>query len=397
MFRIFGGEIDVVAELGEVAGVGACRTCIDVLQQMGAGRRAVAHPQFGAVHAVIRLEQHAIAEGGHRQRIRSAAARHDVGHHAGTVLRAITHPQFPAMDAVIGGEENPPAGAHRPDDAGVGGAGGNVAQQESVGAVASPQLTAMLRVAGHEHGGCLGRYIAAEQKILRGQHVAGDAHQLDAVGRPEGQHQPVGILMRSGQQLLEAANAVPTAQVQHVAAASGPEITDAVPTVAGAEDEAVAAGTAFHIVVAAIAGDGVVTRAAEQQVTRGTARDLPPGDVGKQHIIGGQHTGGHAHQLDRISRAELKDEAIAVLVGRGKEFGKSAGHLPVAEVQHVAAASGPEITDAVPTIAGTEDEAVAARSALHVVVATVAGDCVVTCPAEQQVAAASSRQGPSGR
>ncbi|PGH59493.1 hypothetical protein CRT60_00115 [Azospirillum palustre] len=83
--------------------------------------------------------------------------------------------------------------------------------------------------------------------------------------------------MGAGQHILQAADPTPGPQVQRVPVGSALEVADAVPTVAGFENEAVAAAAAFHVIVAAIAGDDVVPFAAEQKVAAPAAHDCPPG------------------------------------------------------------------------------------------------------------------------
>ena len=147
---VVGGEEQLPAHGGEVAGAvllvpGAGR--LDVLDQDGAGSRAVGGPQLRAVGAVVGGEEQLPAHGGEVVggiAVVCGAARPDVLDQDRAGSRAVGGPQLRAVGAVVGGEEQLPA--HGGEGAGtvasVPGARLDVLDQDGacLGAVGGPQL-----------------------------------------------------------------------------------------------------------------------------------------------------------------------------------------------------------------------------------------------------------------
>src|ERR671922_98387 len=57
MRRVGRGEKESPADVGQVVGVRAARTGVDVLDQRGVGSRAIALPQLGSAGPVVRVEE----------------------------------------------------------------------------------------------------------------------------------------------------------------------------------------------------------------------------------------------------------------------------------------------------------------------------------------------------
>src|SRR5687768_17538554 len=102
---VIGREVENPTDHGELVGVGAARTRVDVLHEGGAPGGAVAPPQLPAVHAVVRGEVPAAAEGDGGPGRGRRRDGHAVGQADRSRTRAIRTPQLePAR--VAGAEED---------------------------------------------------------------------------------------------------------------------------------------------------------------------------------------------------------------------------------------------------------------------------------------------------
>ena len=126
---------------------------------MGPALGAVAHPQSAAVEAGAREEHHTLAKGRQwsgrelvhaawQRRERTERTRTQVGHLCRSFLRSVADPQLPSGEGIARDEIEPAAGGCRPLRVGPVPSRGHVDGEARArdGAVASPQLEAVLRV-----------------------------------------------------------------------------------------------------------------------------------------------------------------------------------------------------------------------------------------------------------
>ena len=126
---VVGGEVERAVDVGEIRrigtelarGRGAADERLDVLHQYGAGRSAVARPQFAPDHAVIGREEQDSIRAGQPQRGGAARPRANVLHQDRAGFRAVRGPQLHAVHAVVGREVE--RAVHIDEDGGVGTAG----------------------------------------------------------------------------------------------------------------------------------------------------------------------------------------------------------------------------------------------------------------------------------
>src|SRR5206468_103048 len=107
---VVGAEEQRAADGGQVRGEGTVGAAVDVLEQHGAGGGAVALPQLDAVGAVAGGEEDDAADGGQvrgraTRRAAAGGAGVDVLDQHGAGRGAVALPELVAVDAVVGGED----------------------------------------------------------------------------------------------------------------------------------------------------------------------------------------------------------------------------------------------------------------------------------------------------